>query len=158
MRARHRIRCSRWRPRSRTGSRSSHLRRECAACRVPAPWRFATWTCLHIRSRSLATQRELQRRISFVGGSFRVVNAMPSAVGKFLMSMLAARLVQIACVVVTLAVGRTAYAEQRYALVIGANPGWSSDRPLRYAETDAERMRDVLIALGGFAPDRVELL
>src|SRR5262249_27986899 len=89
---------------------------------------------------------------------FRVVNAMPPAVGKFLMSMLAARMVQIACVVVTLAVGQTAFAEQRYALVIGANPGWSSDRPLRYAETDAERMRDVLVALGGFAPDRVDLL
>ena len=52
----------------------------------------------------------------------------------------------------------TAYADQRYAVVIGANPGWSSDRPLRYAENDAERMRDVLIALGNFAPDRVVLL
>jgi len=51
-----------------------------------------------------------------------------------------------------------AHAEQRYAVVIGANPGWSSDRPLRYAENDAERMRDVLVALGNFAPDRVILL
>ena len=38
------------------------------------------------------------------------------------------------------------------------NPGWSSDRPLRYAENDAERVRDVLVSLGGFAPDRVILL
>jgi uncharacterized caspase-like protein/tetratricopeptide (TPR) repeat protein len=53
---------------------------------------------------------------------------------------------------------RTAFAEQRYALLIGSNPGWSQDRPLRYAENDAERMRDVLISLGGFSPDRVELL
>jgi hypothetical protein len=68
------------------------------------------------------------------------------------------RVVQIACVVLTLAAASTASAEQRYALVIGANPGWSQDRPLRYAETDAERMRDVLVALGGFSPDRVELL
>ena len=52
----------------------------------------------------------------------------------------------------------SAFAEQRYAIVIGANPGWSSDRPLRYAENDAERVRDVLVALGGFAPDRVALL
>jgi len=52
----------------------------------------------------------------------------------------------------------TAFAEQRYALVIGANPGWSADRPLRYAENDAERVRDVLVSLGGFAPDRVVLL
>ncbi|HEX3759440.1 MAG TPA: hypothetical protein VHW23_12075, partial [Kofleriaceae bacterium] len=44
-----------------------------------------------------------------------------------------------------------ARAEQRYALVIGANPGWSQDRPLRYAENDAERIRDVLVSLGGFA-------
>src|SRR5690348_13515760 len=26
---------------------------------------------------------------------------------------------------------QAAWAEQRYAVVIGANPGWSSDRPLR---------------------------
>jgi tetratricopeptide (TPR) repeat protein len=54
--------------------------------------------------------------------------------------------------------GSSAHAEQRYAIVIGANPGWSSDRPLRYAEHDAERVRDVLVTLGGFAPDRVALL
>ena len=52
----------------------------------------------------------------------------------------------------------SAFAEQRYAVVIRANPGWSSDRPLRYAENDAERVRDVLVSLGGFAPDRVALL
>ncbi|HEX5061487.1 MAG TPA: caspase family protein [Kofleriaceae bacterium] len=52
----------------------------------------------------------------------------------------------------------TAFAEQRYAILIGSNPGWSSDRPLRYAENDAERMRDVLVALGGFSTDRVALL
>ena len=51
-----------------------------------------------------------------------------------------------------------AFADQRYAIVIGANPGWSSDRPLRYAENDAERMRDVLVSLGGFSSDRVALL
>lgn len=59
---------------------------------------------------------------------------------------------------VVLAAQGSAFAEQRYALVIGANPGWASDRPLRYAENDAERVRDVLVALGGFAPDRVVLL
>ncbi|HEY0252662.1 MAG TPA: caspase family protein [Kofleriaceae bacterium] len=52
----------------------------------------------------------------------------------------------------------TAHAEQRYAIVIGSNPGWSQDRPLRYAENDAERVRDVLVSLGNFAPDRVELM
>jgi hypothetical protein len=51
-----------------------------------------------------------------------------------------------------------ASAEQRYAVVIGANPGWSSDRPLRYAENDADRVRDVLVTFGNFAPDRVVVL
>jgi hypothetical protein len=51
-----------------------------------------------------------------------------------------------------------AHAEQRYALVIGANVGWSQDRPLRYAEDDAEQVRDVLTSLGGFAADHVRLL
>lgn len=52
----------------------------------------------------------------------------------------------------------TAWAEERFALIIGANAGWSNDRPLRHAETDAEHMRDVLVELGGFDPDRVYLL
>lgn len=69
------------------------------------------------------------------------------------------RVIRIACVALVLAgLSATAFAEQRYALVIGSNPGWSQDRPLRYAENDAERVRDVLVSLGGFAPDRVEVL
>ena len=71
------------------------------------------------------------------------------------------RVLRFACLTlaVMLAAGaRPALADQRYAVLIGSNPGWSQDRPLRYAENDAERMRDVLVALGGFAPDRVELL
>jgi len=65
--------------------------------------------------------------------------------------------IALAIAAVAAAPGR-AHAEQRYALVIGSNPGWSQDRPLRYAENDAERVRDVLVSLGGFAADRVELL
>ena len=66
----------------------------------------------------------------------------------------------VAFVFAVLVVGHSAsaFADQRYAIVIGANPGWSSDRPLRYAENDAERVRDVLVGLGSFAPDRVVLL
>jgi len=67
------------------------------------------------------------------------------------------RIVALAVVALVAAAG-AAHAEQRYALVIGANPGWSQDRPLRYAENDAERVRDVLVSLGGFAGDRIELL
>lgn len=67
--------------------------------------------------------------------------------------------IRIVCVVAALVVSlERAHAERRYALVIGANPGWSGDRPLRYAENDAERVRDVLVSLGGFSRDGVELL
>jgi len=70
-----------------------------------------------------------------------------------------ARVVRIACVIAALVVAQSsAFAEQRHALVIGSNPGWSQDRPLRYADNDAERVRDVLVALGGFPADRVTLM
>ncbi len=68
------------------------------------------------------------------------------------------RCLQILAAIAVLAVAAPAEAERRYALVIGANAGWSSDRPLRFAETDAARVRDVLVGFGGFAPDRVELM
>jgi hypothetical protein len=51
-----------------------------------------------------------------------------------------------------------AFAEERFALRVGANAGWADDRPLRYAELDAERMRDVLVELGGFPSEHVVLL
>ena len=69
------------------------------------------------------------------------------------------RMIAIAGIAVVLVAGMAdARAEQRFALVIGSNAGWSQDRPLRYAEHDAERVRDVLVSLGGFAADRVELM
>jgi len=69
------------------------------------------------------------------------------------------RVIRIACVIAVLVgVAAPAFAEQRYALLIGANPGWSQDRPLRYAENDAEKVREVLVSLGGFSPDRVEVM
>ncbi|WP_164017843.1 caspase family protein [Pyxidicoccus trucidator] len=57
-----------------------------------------------------------------------------------------------------LAIPGAALAEERFAVVIGANAGWANDKPLRHAESDAEHVRDVLVELGGFAPDRVHLL
>lgn len=48
-------------------------------------------------------------------------------------------------------------AERRLAVVVGANGGWSSDRPLRYAEDDARRMREVLVEMGGFQAADVTL-
>jgi len=68
-----------------------------------------------------------------------------------------AMLARITILSVLLAAGG-ARAEERFALLIGANAGWANDRPLRYAEADAERMQEVLTQLGGFAPDRVWLL
>ncbi len=60
--------------------------------------------------------------------------------------------------VVLLASGAARAEEQRFALLIGANAGWANDRPLRHAESDAAHVRDALVELGGFAPDRVTLL
>jgi hypothetical protein len=63
-----------------------------------------------------------------------------------------------AVLLLALLVSGPAWSKERFALIIGANMGWSQDRPLRYAESDAEHLRDVLVELGGFAPDRVVLL
>ncbi|MCB9758941.1 MAG: caspase family protein [Alphaproteobacteria bacterium] len=46
----------------------------------------------------------------------------------------------------------------RYALVIGVNDGGDELEPLRYAESDAERMAEVLTDLGGFDSGKVLLL
>lgn len=51
-----------------------------------------------------------------------------------------------------------AEAARRYAIVIGANHGGALHEPLRFAETDAERMAAVLRDVGGFAPSDVVLL
>lgn len=72
---------------------------------------------------------------------------------------LVARMMRIAvAAAAVLVMPSIALAEARYALIIGSNPGWSQDRPLRYAENDAERMRDVLVSYGGFTPERVTLM
>lgn len=45
-----------------------------------------------------------------------------------------------------------------YALVIGSNPGGRGQETLRFAESDARRVKQVLTELGGYAPDNVNLL
>jgi hypothetical protein len=50
------------------------------------------------------------------------------------------------------------YGENRYALIIGHNLGDATEDPLRYAEDDARRMRDVLIEIGGVARQNSRLL
>lgn len=54
----------------------------------------------------------------------------------------------------TLAAGSFAHAET-IAVIAGSNLGSSEEEPLRYAVEDAERMRDVLLALGGTRRERV---
>jgi hypothetical protein len=54
---------------------------------------------------------------------------------------------------------RTAFADvERFGLLIGNNRGDGEESPLQYATTDAERMSDVLVDLGGFQPDHLVLL
>jgi hypothetical protein len=49
-------------------------------------------------------------------------------------------------------------ADNRFVVVVGANVGTANDDPLRYAESDAERMRDILVELGGVPSERAFLL
>jgi hypothetical protein len=68
------------------------------------------------------------------------------------------RLLLVLLVLVWGMAGGEAWAEERFAVVIGANAGWANDKPLRYAEADAQRVGEVLMEVGGFAADRVYVL
>jgi len=58
-----------------------------------------------------------------------------------------------------LAASRPARADvQRFAIVIGNDRGAADEQPLRYAESDARRVYDVLRELGGFTPANMVLL
>lgn len=56
------------------------------------------------------------------------------------------------------AAGQAMTAEARYALIVGANEGQGREGRLKYAIRDAQRIRDVLVELGGFEAGRVQLL
>jgi hypothetical protein len=49
-------------------------------------------------------------------------------------------------------------APQAYAVLVGSNQAGPGQQPLRFAMRDAERMKQVLVELGGFPEDRVLLL
>ena len=51
-----------------------------------------------------------------------------------------------------------AWAERRAALLVGESAGDQSDLPLKYAESDAAAVREVLVQVGGVAPADVFLL
>src|SRR5262249_32928472 len=46
----------------------------------------------------------------------------------------------------------------RFAVIVGDNRGERDEVTLRYAESDAERVANVLRTLGGFAPENVVVL
>ncbi len=57
-----------------------------------------------------------------------------------------------------LLVATPAQAERRFALIVGENRGNVGDETLRFAEDDAQRMRDVLVELGQVAPTDATLV
>jgi hypothetical protein len=68
-------------------------------------------------------------------------------------------LVAVAFAIAALLVASSSLAAvRRYALVIGNDRGDAGDLALRYAETDAQRVYDVLKDLGGFEPADMVLL
>ncbi len=48
--------------------------------------------------------------------------------------------------------------EERIAVIVGANVGSGDDEPLRFAEADARRFRDLMIELGDVRPERAILV
>lgn len=68
------------------------------------------------------------------------------------------RLALLAPLAVALLSSTTAQAAVRTVLAVGSDVGLESETPLRWAETDARRLRDVMVELGGVAPARATLL
>lgn len=62
-------------------------------------------------------------------------------------------------VVLLFLIARSARADvERFALLVGNDRGDANDGPLRYAATDADRMRDVLVQTGGFSAAQLIVL
>ena len=68
------------------------------------------------------------------------------------------RLTALACLALVLLLGAEAGATSRYALVVGANAGDARQQVLRYAESDAHRVAEVLRTVGGFPAQNVTVL
>jgi hypothetical protein len=69
------------------------------------------------------------------------------------------RLWQLLLVFALLALPSSAFARiQRFALIVGNNQGHAPDLELRYAESDASKVAQVLRDLGGFAPADTTIL
>ena len=68
------------------------------------------------------------------------------------------RLAWFVCAWLSLSAGHAHARVDRFALLIGNNLGVTGETPLRYAESDALRMYDVLLQLGDFSAQNVRLL
>jgi hypothetical protein len=64
----------------------------------------------------------------------------------------------LAIALVLLAAAPAAAAVERFAVLIGNNAGARDEITLRFAETDAVKLRDVLVDLGGFRPENIVML
>ena len=73
------------------------------------------------------------------------------------MNRLVRRLLVVAALAGLLAAAPS-FAERRFALVVGENRGNLGDETLRFAEDDAQRMRDVLVEVGQVAPTDAALV
>lgn len=67
-------------------------------------------------------------------------------------------MIRWAALALLVAGGSNAAPIRRWALVAGENRGVGGDETLRYAERDAQRVRDALVEVGGVAPGDVVLL
>jgi hypothetical protein len=69
------------------------------------------------------------------------------------------RLAPVAALLLLLVAARPAHAEAgRYAIVVGDNQGDRSEMVLRYSESDARRVAEVLRSVGGFFPENITTL
>jgi len=68
------------------------------------------------------------------------------------------RLLGLALILVIAVPVESSGATRRLAVVASQNHGGPGTIPLRYADADAWKVRDVLVELGGFAPDAVRVL
>src|SRR5262245_62745832 len=62
------------------------------------------------------------------------------------------------CLACLAGAARTEEAIATYAIVVGSNAGGAGQADLRYAEDDARRVAQLLIELGGYTSDRVDIV
>ncbi len=66
-------------------------------------------------------------------------------------------MIMIRIAVAAVALSGIAHAAPNRAVVVGSNLAGPGQTPLQWADDDAARIRDVLVELGGFAADEVDV-